>query len=70
MAVKNNLNSLWGILVSFAVIIVLGIIGVVFIFVPYGGYIAYSIFLILSLLGNFLFHKHYQKSSKVLFKSI
>ena len=70
MAVKNNLNTLWGILVSFAVIIVLGIIGVVFIFVPYGGYFAYSIFLILSLLGNFLFHKHYQKSSKVLFKSI
>ena len=70
MAVKQNLNTLWSMLLSFAVIIVSCGISLLGLFLPYGGYIAYGVILVLSILGNYLFHRHYLKQSKELFKSI
>ena len=70
MAVKQNLNTLWSMLLSFAVIIVACAISLLGLLLPYGGYIAYGLILVLSILGNYLFHRHYLKPSKVLFKSI
>ena len=70
MAVKQNLNTLWSMLLSFAVIIVSCAISLLGLLLPYGGYIAYGLILVLSILGNYLFHRYYLKPSKVLFKSI
>ena len=69
-AVKNNLNTLWGMLLSFVVIVIIVVLCIIFSAVPFGGYIAYAISLLLSVVGNFLFHRYYQKDSRKLFKSI
>ena len=69
-AVKNNLNTLWGLLLSFVVIAIIVVLCIIFIAVPFGGYIAYAISLVLSIIGNVLFHLHYKKPAKVLFKTI
>ena len=57
-------------LLSFAVIIVACGISLLGLLLPYGGYIAYGLILVLSILGNYLFHRYYLKPSKILFKSI
>lgn len=69
-AVKNNLNTLWSMLLSFVVIAIIVVLCIIFIAVQNGGYIAYAISLALSLGGNLLFHLHYNKKAKVLFKAI
>ena len=70
MAVKQNMNTLWAMLISMAIIVVTVGICLLGLLLPYGGYIAYGVILVLSVIANLLFHKHYQKSSKQLFKSI
>ena len=70
LAVKNNLNTLWGLLLSFVVIAIIVVLCIIFIAVTNGGYIAYAISLALSILGNVLFHLHYKKPAKLLFKAI
>lgn len=69
-AVKNNLNTLWGMLLSFVVIAIIVVLCIIFMAVENGGYIAYAISLIASILGNYLFHRYYSKSSKEVFKAI
>ena len=69
-AVKNNLNTLWGVLLSYGVIAIIAVLCIIFSAVLFGGYIAYAISLLISVAGNYLFHKHYQKKAKELFKAI
>ena len=69
-AVKNNLNTLWAMLLSFLVIAIIVVLCIIFIAVTNGGYIAYAISLALSLGGNLLFHLHYSKKARKLFKAI
>ena len=69
-AVKNNLNTLWGMLLSYGVIAIIAVLCIIFSAVQFGGYIAYAILLLGSVVGNLVFHKHYQKKAKELFKAI
>lgn len=71
-AVKNNLNSLWYMLISVAIIIIIVLIGILIISLnlPFAGYIFAGIIFMLSLFGNYMFYRYYSKGSRVVFENI
>ncbi len=69
-AMKNNYNALWGMLLSFVILALIVILCIMLEYVQFGGYVAYAIILLASLLGNFLFYKYYSRSADKVFKNI